>query len=91
MYTYTYTKRKSWQDCIRIKSLYWNIGETILFESFQPISVQLTLDTVWSRSGRNTNENKGDIFTTSHVIFNGLKVNDNPKPKRLETLGTNSF
>ena len=39
----------------------------------------------------NVNANKGDIFMTSHVIFNGLKVNDNPKPKRLETLGKNAL
>ena len=59
--------------------------------AYSTLDIIYCLPDVWSRSGRNTNENKGDIFTTTHVIFNGLKVNDNPKPKRLETLGTNTF
>ena len=59
--------------------------------AYSTLDIIYCLPDVWSRSGRNTNENKGDIFTTTHVIFNGLKVNDNPKPKRLETLGTNFY
>ena len=55
--------------------------------AYSTIDIIYCLPDVWSRSGRNINENKGDIFTTSHVIFNGLKVNDNPRPKRLQTLG----
>lgn len=42
---------------------------------------------IWSRSGYNSTQNKRDVFSTGHIIFNGLKVNDNPKPKRLQALG----
>ena len=55
--------------------------------AYTTLEIVYCLPDIWSRSGVNVNENKGDIYMTSHVIFNGLKVNDNPKPKRLETLG----
>ena len=42
---------------------------------------------IWSRSGYHSTQNKRDVFSTGHIIFNGLKVNDNPKPKRLQALG----
>ena len=40
----------------------------------------------WSRSAGESAPNK-DFLKTSHVIFIGLKVNDQPKPKRLLAIG----
>ena len=77
-----------------IKNLHMSRNKHLSFHMFDfvlgaytTLEIVYCLPEIWSRSGVNVNENKGDIFMTSHVIFNGLKVNDNPKPKRLETLG----
>ena len=87
-------KKEFYKSIIHLNSTFqyiYHVFCIIISGAYSTLDIIYCLPDVWSRSGRNTNENKGDIFTTTHVIFNGLKVNDNPKPKRLETLGTNSF
>ena len=64
--------------------LYLNLG------AYTTLEIVHCLPDIWSRSGTNKNENKTDLLMSSHVIFNGLKVNDNPRPKRLQTLGNYS-
>ena len=62
-------------------------GYSFIIGAYKTIDMVECMPDIWSRSGYHSTKNKRDIFSTGHIIFNGLKVNDNPKPKRLQALG----